>query len=222
MAWHAGQQHAAVLFDKRQWYERILTRRAGEGLRASEVPSHDRARLALSQYAAERGMCAAGALSGCVKPHKGLVAGCQFAADILQTFFAESIEGLASSTVQVRMYVDDNHIRSTVQGPALVGNIVAAADFWRDEVARLGVWLLTLTSRLNLSMDCKHSALRVVKQAVDLGVDFALGAARGGRRKEGQNQGPHHPPPQDDQDQGWQRSQGTACDRHRLRCRDLV
>ena len=128
-----------------------------------------RARLALSQYAAARGMCAAGALSGWVKPHKGLAAGCPFAADILQTFFAESIEELASSTVQVRMCVDDNHIRSTGQGPALVGNIVAAADFWRDEVARLGVWLLTLTSRHNLSMDCRHSALRSRSRPSTLG-----------------------------------------------------
>ena len=140
-------------------------RRAGEGLRASEVPSTI-GRLALSQYAAARGMCAAGAFSGWVKPHKGLVAGCPFAADILRTSFAESIEGLASSTVQVRMYVDDNHIRSTGQGPALVGNIVAAADFWRDDWEESStrpsaqLWLLTLTSGPSLSTDCRQSALR--------------------------------------------------------------
>ena len=128
------------------------------------------------------------------------------------------------------MYVDDNHIRSTGQGPALVGNIVAAADFWRDEVARLGGELneakcTALASHLDirtqLELGLQTIGIKVAKQAVDLGVDFALGGCQRGQEKEGQNQDPHHPPPQDDQDQGWQRSQGTACDCHRLRCRGL-
>ena len=85
------------------------------------------------------------------------------------------------------------HIRSTGQGPALVGDIVAAAGFWRDEVARLGRELneakcTALAShpdiRTQLELGLQVLGIKVAKQAVDLGVDFGLGAVRGaGKRR---------------------------------------